>query len=348
MRFQYPFVLLLLLPALTLLWRNMRMKHPSLRVSSLKHFTGSDGEHKLSLNRYFTLFILEFFALIFLVFALARPQTGNEKTKSFKDGIDIVFSLDISHSMLFYDHPQGEERNKRIISQAIQNNEIKNRVFHAKKAIQDFSAKRDSDRLGLVIFAGEAYSMCPPTNDHEYLLKRMETIEPGYLGDYNNGTNITAAISGGLARLEKSKSKKKVVILVTDGSHTASTDLTPELAAKAAGEADAVVYTIGIGSGLAWAMQQSFFGNELQLVEDGFDEELLKTIAEKTDGKYFPVSSPDELQKVFDSIDELEKITIEEIRTINYAEHFQVFLFIALALLGLAHLLSNTVLMRYP
>ena len=348
MRFQYPYILLLLLPVLLLVLRHFKMRHPALKVSCLNHFTGSDGTKKVQLNRYFIIFILEFMALVVLILALARPQTGNEKTTSFKDGVDIVFALDVSGSMDLYDHPEGLAKERQPVSSAINEGKLKKRIDHAKEAIKQFSQKRQSDRLGFIVFGSESYSVCPPTTDHKYLLETMEPITTEFLGDYSQGTNITAAISGGLARLKKSKAKKKIMILVTDGSHTASSTLTPELAAKAAAKDDAIVYTIGIGSNLSWSLRQGFMGMSLDPVKDDFDEDLLKMIAEKTNGQYFSVSSPKELQSVFDSIDELEKIKIEEVHTVNYAEHFQTLLFIALGLLGLAHLLSNSVLMRYP
>ena len=348
MTFQYPWVFLLFLAIIPIAIRQFRLKPPTLRVSNLKHFTGSTGTDHRPLSRFLIPVFFEFLALSCLIIALARPRTGHENSYSWKDGVDIVFSLDISGSMSNYDQPDNLPAEANALVRAINAKELHPRLHYAKKAISDFIDQRKSDRLGLVVFGAEAYSVCPPTNDHLYLQNRLKEISTEYLGDYNRQTNITAAISGGLARLRKSEAPKKIIILVTDGSHTAESNLTPSMAAKAAAKSDAVIYTIGVGSKQTWAVQNSFRGASLVARDSDFDEELLKEIADKTGGLYFSVRQPKEMAQVLKKIDELEKVELKHFHNVNYAEHFYVFLWAALACLITSALLSHSLLMRYP
>jgi len=348
MTFQYPWLLLLLLVLIPLFWRQLHIKPPAVKVSSLPHFTGKTGSEHRPFSRFLIPIFFEFLALSLMIFALARPQTGEENSYSYKDGVDIVFSLDISGSMSSYDQPKGLPVNRRAIAEAINNKELHPRLHYAKKSIADFIDKRKSDRLGLVVFGAEAYSVCPPTNDHEYLQNRLKEISTEYLGDYNRQTNITAAISGGLARLRKSKAPKKIIILVTDGSHTANSNLTPRMAAKAAAKSDAVIYTIGVGNEVAWNVENFFGSSRLNASNADFDEELLKEIAEKTGGLYFSVREAEQMKDVLKKIDALEKVELKHFHNINYAEHFMPFLWASLSCLLIATLLSHSIFMRYP
>ncbi|MDD7985699.1 VWA domain-containing protein [Lentisphaera marina] len=348
MSFQYPWLLLLLIVLIPLFWRQLRLKPPAVKVSSLPHFTGKHGSEHRPFSRFLIPIFFEFLALTLMIIAFARPRTGEENSYSYKDGVDIVFSLDISGSMSSYDQPDNIPKDRRAVAEAINNNELHPRLHYAKKAISDFIDKRKSDRLGLVVFGAEAYSVCPPTNDHEYLQARLKEISTEYLGDYNRQTNITAAISGGLARLRKSAAPKKIIILVTDGSHTASTDLTPRMAAKAAEKSDAIIYTIGVGNELAWTVENFFGSSRLNASNSDFDEELLKEIAKKTGGLYFSVRQADQMEEVLKKIDALEKVELKHFHNIKYAEHFAPFIWASLVCLVIATFLSHSLFMRYP
>ncbi len=349
MNFQYPWLLLLLIILIPLFRRRMSLSPPSLKVSSLKHFTGKEGQNHRPINRFFIPSLLELIALALIIVAMARPRTGVEKNYSYRDGIDIVISLDISGSMNNYDQPGNIPAEASQVAKAINSKALLPRIDTAKSAIDEFIKKRPGDRLGLVVFASEAFSVCPPTSDHEYLHNRLKNIDTNYLGQFNRSTNITAAISGGLARLRKSKAKKKVMILVTDGSHSAQTNLTPRMAAEAASQSGAQIYTIGVGDKVAWAEEEGFFrGRTLVQRNQEFDDALLKEIASKTKGQYFHAKHPEDLEKVLDEIDKIETVKIKEYKNTNYAEHYYYFIYAALACLCLSLILSHSLLMRYP
>ncbi|MDP8207893.1 MAG: VWA domain-containing protein [Candidatus Electryonea clarkiae] len=260
-------------------------------------------------------------ALGFLVVAFARPQTALDEEKIKTEGIDLVIALDISTSMLAEDLKPS------------------NRITAAKKVAKEFIAGRRNDRIGLVMFAGEAYTWCPLTLDYDVLSELMDKIEAGSVVD---GTAIGKAIAVGANRLRHSDAKSKVFILLTDGVNNVDQP-DPLTAARAASEVGVKVYTIGVGTrGVARAPVQTPFGIKYRQVKVEIDEDLLRQIAKMTGGKYFRATSTEALREIYVRIDEMEKtfIDIEHMR--SYEEEFYLWAGLALILILIERLLVMT------
>jgi Ca-activated chloride channel family protein len=262
-------------------------------------------------------FYLRLAALALLIVAAARPQLGFTREESLTEGIDIQVVLDVSGSM------------------AAEDFQPRNRLAVAKDVTQEFISKRVGDRVGIVIFAGQALTKAPLTSDHEMLRLLLSSIELNTLPD---GTAIGLALAAAAARLKDSAAETKVVVLVTDGVNNAGA-VDPESAAAICEGLGIKVYTIGVGTtGTVPVPVQvrTILGRiETQLVpmEVEVDEELLQQIAERTGGKFFQAIDPDSLRAIFDEIDELEKTPMQVKRYIRYQENFQALVMGALALL---------------
>ena len=333
MRFANPWVLIVCVFIPLVIYLSGRFEY---KLNSSFRFSnqGFLGNIKPSLRVFLgrKIVYLRALGLLLLVMALARPQAPVEETKVFVEGVDIVLALDTSGSMQAMDFEMGGKRFDRLTV--------------VKGVVEEFIKNRPNDRIGLVAFSSQAYTVCPLTLDHEWLDKNLERVQLGMIED---GTAIGAAISGAVNRLKGTESKEKVVILLTDGVNNAG-KISPMAAAEAAKALNIRIYTIGVGTkGLAPFPVQDRFGNiVLQPVEIDMDEELLEKIAQITGGEYFKATDTQSLWDIYKEIDKLEKTEIEEVGYLRFNELFGMFLFPALFILMLEIILSNTVLRRLP
>ena len=269
---------------------------------------------------------LSWLALAFVFTALARPQSSQMVQQPSQNlGIDLMMALDISTSMLARDLKP-------------------NRLEALKEVATDFVAQRAMDRLGLVIYAGEAYSPVPLTTDQSLLSQQISALHHEML---EGGTAIGMGLSTAVNRLVESTAKSKVIILLTDGENNGGM-VDPVQAAELAASLDIKVYTIGLGTnGMASTpVMKDPRGNLIyQPRPVTIDEELLQRIASITGGQYFRATDNESLVQIYESIDQLEKSEIEGFEFYRYTEHFSIFLYLALACIGL-ELLLNFVLLK--
>jgi Ca-activated chloride channel family protein len=284
-------------------------------------------------QRYrYVLIILRSTAIALFVIALARPQHGNEQTKVKTEGIDIVLAVDVSGSMLAEDFEIGGRRH--------------NRLYVIKQVVKDFIQKRTNDRLGLVVFAGRAYTQCPMTLDYGMLLQLLEKVDIGMVED---GTAIGSGIGSSVDRLKNTKTKSKVVILLTDGRNN-SGEIDPFTAAEIAKTLGIKVYTIGAGTkGLAPFPAIDLFGNTvMRQVKIDIDDDALREIAKITDGKYYRATDTESLKEIYRQIDKLEKTESEVTQYTEYSELFHYFLLPAFGLLLFELGLKKTKFRKIP
>jgi Ca-activated chloride channel family protein len=333
MRFSSP-LLLLLIPAilLMLLVRRKLLSRieGTFRFSSAMLLEGIGSSWRVRYSR--RLVYLRGISLVLMVLAMARPQKPIGETKVFVEGIDIVLAVDSSGSMRAMDFELSGRKVDRL--------EV------VKKVVSEFIEKRPGDRIGLVAFSALAFTVCPLTLDHGWVEKNLERVKTGIIKD---GTAIGSAITASLNRLKDTKTKDKIIILLTDGRNNAG-KISPMTAAEAAKAMNVRVYTIGVGTkGRVPYPVPDMYGNVvLRPVEIEIDEELLKKIAEVTGAKYYRATDTRSLENIYAEIDKLEKTPMEEIGYNRYEELFGLFLIPGLALLLLEILLSNTVLRRLP
>ncbi|MEN9361868.1 MAG: hypothetical protein RL095_3403 [Verrucomicrobiota bacterium] len=345
MRFADPWFLLLLVPALLVLVLAWRRRPPSLLIASAA-FVGSGAE---SAWRRRLPLMLECAGLVVLILALARPQSGAERQRDLRQGIDIMIALDVSGSMTSYDPAKSMTDTQELI-EAIQSGQLKDRLETAKLRLAEFVKARPDDRIGLVLFGSEALGRCPPTIDHGLLLKRIEEIENGMLGDYSNGTNIAAGINAAARRLLQSPSKRRVLILATDGANTVKSLITPEEAAAVAAKQGVTIHTIGIGSDNAY--QSVRVGLDRYRLEksgaESFDEELMKRLSEPGGGHFFRAADAEEFERTMKEIDKIEKVEIGIERQTQWQDRVLPFLIAGLILIVAGFVLSNTLWLRLP
>jgi len=276
----------------------------------------------------FVLLVLRVLAVAAFVLAFARPRSGTEYQEVTSEGIDIMMALDVSSSM------QAEDFKPN------------NRLFVAKEEIKKFIEKRINDRIGLVVFARYSFTQCPLTTDYGVLLNFVDQVDFGLVED---GTAIGMALANSVNRLRESESESKVIILLTDGDNNAG-EIDPVTAANLAAAFDIKIYTIGAGkSGRAlYPYQDPIFGKRYVYQPTKIDEETLKKIAERTGGKYFRARSGEELEGIYELIDQMEKTEIEVAAHIQYKELFYYFVYLGLMLLVLEMLLANTYFRKLP
>jgi len=267
--------------------------------------------------------------------AMARPQSGRTHTLTRTEGVDIVLAVDTSGSMqaldLDADRPRIAER--------------RNRLEVVKGVMARFVQKRESDQIGMVVFGSDAYTQCPLTLDHGILATFLDQLEIGMAGD---ATALGNALGIAVKRLEKSKAKSKVVILLTDGRQTAG-HVSPKKAADIARSFGIKVYTIGAGTrGKAPFLVDTLFGKQIQMQDVAIDEDTLREIARITGGRYFRAEDEKALQTIYEEIDHLEKTAVETRTFMEYDERFSVFVAPALLLLGFEILLLGTRLRKIP
>ena len=270
--------------------------------------------------------ILKIVASIFLILAIARPQSSTNWEESTTEGIDIILSMDISGSMLAEDLKP-------------------NRLEASKNVAIDFISKRKNDRVGLVIFSGESFTQCPLTTDHSVLTNLFKDVKSGMVED---GTAIGMGLATAVNRLKDSDAKSRVIILLTDGVNNKGL-VAPFTAAEIAKEFGIRVYTIGVGTeGFAPYPFQTPFGIQYQDVEVKIDEKTLQDIATVTDGKYFRATNNNKLKEIYKDIDKLEKSKIEVTEFHKKSEEFLKFAFISLICLLTSFILKITYLRQIP
>lgn len=327
MFFEYPALLwLLVIPALMLIhyvYIELSGRRPHLRVPDVK-FWKAGGRSVLGVIRHLP-FLLRTIALVMIIIAIARPRSSTKMDKIDTEGIDIVLAMDVSTSMLARDFTPD-------------------RISAAKDIAIEFISQRPSDRMGIVVFAGESYTQCPLTTDRATLINLMKEIETGLIED---GTAIGNGLATAVARMQNSDAKSRVVILLTDGVNN-SGEITPQTAADIAKTYGIRVYTIGVGvNGTAPYPVMTPWGVQMQNVEVEIDENLLKNIAETTGGRYFRATDNTKLSEIYSEINKMEKArtTIDSFPI--YKELFTGFALVALACL-LLEVLISFILRRLP
>lgn len=295
-----------------------------IRYSTLLPFTKLQPSLKERLRH--VPFILRVLVIALLVVGFARPRTSSQGENIYTEGIDIAMLLDISGSMLAEDFKP-------------------NRIEAAKQVASDFVDGRTTDRIGLVIFAGQSFTQCPMTTDYRVLKGLLRQVKPGMVED---GTAIGLAIAQGVNRLKDSKAKSKVMILLTDGVNNKG-EIDPITAAQIAQTFGIRVYAIGVGTiGEAPYPVQTPFGIRYQNVPVDVDEKTLQQIALMTSGQYFRATNNRSLKAIYDEIDELEKTKIEVKAYRSYMELFYKWVIVGLAALLLEFILSTTVFRKLP
>lgn len=327
MFFEYPKLLwLLALPVLLTvhyLWMELRGRRPHLRVSSTEPWL-EGGTSPLAVLRHVP-FALRIFALVMMVIAIARPRSSSEIEKIDTEGIDIVLAMDVSTSMLARDFNPD-------------------RISAAKDIAIEFIAQRPSDRIGIVVFAGESYTQCPLTTDRATLINLMKEVQTGLIED---GTAIGNGLATAVARMMDSDAKSRVVILLTDGVNN-SGEISPATAAEIAATYGIRTYTIGVGAnGMAPYPVMTPWGTELRQMQVEIDEDLLKQIASATGGRYFRATDNTKLSEIYSEINRMEKArtTIDSFPV--YKELFMNYALAALAALIL-EMLVRLLIRRMP
>lgn len=325
--FAYPWVFtaMLLIP-LMIYWYITKGKdqQSSLKVSSIRSF-GESRSFKTALRH--VPFVLRLFCIACLITALARPQTRNDQELVSGEGIDIMLCMDVSGSMLAQDFTP-------------------NRLEAMKQVAVNFIDKRPTDRIGLVIFAGESFTSSPITMDRNTLKTQILNAQTGYLAD---GTAIGDGLATSVERLKNSAAKSRVVILLTDGENQGGL-LDPEAAKEIAKSVGIKVYTIGMATeGFAAAPMQSEDGQvTLRKQKVNINETLLREIAAETGGLYFRARDNASLEQIYSEIDKLEKSTVEITTLKRFNEKFFPFALAAAILLLLEMSLRYTLFKKFP
>ena len=300
---------LLIVPLLLLIhyiWMEVRGRRPHMRVSSL-HPWAAGGRSVMEWLRHLP-FILRMAALCLIIVALARPRSSTETERVDTEGIDIVLAMDVSTSMLARDFEPD-------------------RISAAKNIAVEFISQRVSDRIGIVVFAGESFTQCPLTTDRATLINLMKDVQTDLIAD---GTAIGRGLATAVSRLSGSEAKSRVVILLTDGMNNTG-EITPLNAAELAKMYGIRVYTIGVGKhGEAPYPVMTPWGVELRNMAVEIDEDLLGQIAESTGGRYFRATDNTKLAEIYSEINQMEKARTTVDSFPVYKELFGKFAFWAL------------------
>ena len=327
-RFEDPLFLLLLGAVPLLGWwyvargrgRRESLTHPD--VARLGRAAGGEGRWLQHVPA-----TLRGLALLCLIVAFARPQTGVTGENVVTEGIDIVLALDVSSSMLAEDLAP-------------------NRIEAAKAVAADFAAGRRNDRIGLAIFAAKAFTQAPLTLDHSVVVSLIGELEVGMIED---GTAVGMGLATAVKRLQASEAASKVVVLLTDGRNNRG-EIDPVTAAQAARALGVRTYTIGAGSrGTARVpVPDRFGGTRYATTRVDVDEATLRTVAETTGGRYYRATDRESLEAIYREIDELETTEIQVENFTNYGERFHVPLLVGLVLLLAELVLGRTWLGTLP
>ena len=334
MSFLYPWVLILFLPLIVFfIWHAFFRRSPSsaFQYSNLKLLKVHQNSWKIKLR--FLPHLLLFFSLGFIIIALARPQKASEKTSKNVEGVDILIALDISDSML------------------IEDMKPKNRLISSKKTIKEFIEGRVSDRIGLVVFSGEAYTRVPLTVDYELLLKSLSEVQT--TRNIKMGTAIGVALATAVSRIKDSTAKSRVVVFLTDGENNSGT-IDPETALQIAVDFGIKIYSIGMG--VDGQAQLPFYikgpqGKPIKKyrpMHSEVNEKLLKKFAQATGGRFWRATTGAGLDEVFNEINRLEKTKIDINKYMKYEELYQNYLIYALISFLLSKFCIWTFLRRFP
>lgn len=279
-----------------------------------------------------SLVVLRITAIALITIALARPQAILDGSKTVSEGVDIVLDIDTSTSMLAEDFMLGT---RRI-----------NRFDLVSEVVKDFIRKRKDDRIAMVAFAARAYTVCPLTTDYAWLNENLDRVRVGMIED---ATAVGSAIASSINRLRSSKTKSKIIILLTDGVNNAG-NISPLVAAEAAKALKIKIYTIAVGTkGLSPYPMKDYYGRTVyRNIPIEIDEESLRKIAETTGGKYYLATDTEKLRNIYDEINRLEKSNIEHFGYREYSELFYYFLIPGMVLLIIGIFLSNTVFLKVP
>lgn len=341
--FEHPYLLLFLLILPLVAWAMLlrRKSRPGLVFPAMSRA----AEAAKTIGRSHTIFwlvTLRILGVACLIGALAGPRFGSETREAKSSGIDIMLDMDISGSMLALDLDWNGSRATRL--------EV------VKGVINDFIAKRPSDRIGLVAFATEPYLVSPLTLEHEWLLDNIKRIEVGMI---ESGTSIGPPLGMSINRLKTNKeSKSRIVILLTDGMDSNQPAVPPVKYAEAAAALGIKVYTIAVGKGgivpsyyldRSGKIVKNMMGvPDVRNLEFPLDETVLREIAEKGGGRFYRARDAEDLKKIYDEIDKLEKTDVTLIYHTDYADAWAYPLLAGLALLLIEQLLAGTVLRTLP
>jgi Ca-activated chloride channel family protein len=325
--FAYPFLLpLLLVVTYMIVWyvKNHRKQTASFKVTTT-HFLQHTISWKARLRHI--PFVLRCLGLIALIIALARPQHTFTEEQTNGEGIDIVLCFDISGSMTEQDF-------------------VPNRIEASKEVAAKFVNSRPGDRIGITIFSSQSFTMCPITTDHNTVLTQINNIQSGYLQD--EGTAIGSGIATSIDRLKDSKSKSKIIILLTDGVDFGGV-IPPDIAMQMAKTYGVKIYTIGVGSDKEMNVQvQTPMGTQTEKKKLEFNEGLLKTMANETGGQYFHATDKEALEKIYVSIDQLEKSKVQMTSYHRHTDEYFWFLVVGLICITIELILRLTLLRKFP
>ncbi len=326
---EYFFLLLLLIPYLIWYLFYRKKSSPSMRMSDTFAYQYAPKSLRIRLLGLPT--IIRIIVFVLLVIILARPQTYNSWGRRTVEGIDIMLALDFSTSMLAEDLKP-------------------NRIEAAKSVASQFISSRPDDNIGLTIFAGEAFTQCPMTTDHTSLINLLQNIRSDIAATdiLEDGTAIGMGIVNAIGRLRDSKSKSKVIILLTDGVNNKG-NISPLTAAQMAKSMGIRIYTIAIGSNTVAPYPVQVAGGIRYLnMKCDVDEKSLKEIASVADGKFYHAQTTSELKDVYKEIDSMEKTRLDVKKYTKRYEAFHVFAFLAAILMFIEILIRMTIFRRIP
>jgi len=326
----YFLLLLLLIPYILWYFLYRKKSEPTMRMSDTRAYTYAPKTLRMRLIHL--PMILRCIVYTLVVITLARPMTSNSWNRHSVEGIDIMLAMDVSTSMLAEDLKP-------------------NRIEAAKSVASEFVASRPDDNIGLAIFAGEAYTQCPMTTDHTSLLTLLGDVRTDIAarGLINDGTAIGMGLANAVSRLKDSKTKSKVVILLTDGSNNTG-DISPMTAAEIAKSLGIRVYTVGVGTNAKVAPYPMNVGGVRKYINYPveIDSKTLTNIAQTTGGSYFRATTASQLKQIYQDIDQMEKSKMNVKHYARKYEAFQPFALAAVLLFILEILLRLTWFRRIP
>lgn len=326
---EYFFLLLLLIPYIVWYLLYSDKTQPTMRMSDTFAYKYAPKSWRIRILHL--PFVLRLFTFVMIVCILAHPQTHNAWDKTTVEGIDIMLAMDVSSSMLAEDLKP-------------------NRIEAAKDVASEFISGRPNDNIGLTIFAGDAFTQCPMTTDHASLLSLLHNVGTNYVqqGLIQDGTAVGMGLANAVGRLQQSKAKSKVVILLTDGSNNTG-DISPMTAAQIAKSMGVRVYTIGVGTNKVapYPMQVAGTIQYVNLPVE-IDAQTLSQIAATTDGHFYRATNNKELKQIYKDIDQLEKTKLNVKKFSKQYDAYEPFAIAAIVSMLLEILLRITVLRRIP
>jgi Ca-activated chloride channel family protein len=324
------FLLMLAVVPAAILLKKRRQLHPVMGLPALSAVRSM--RRSVFLKLHWIMPVLKYTALGLAIAAMARPQWGTRQVSVLTEGVNLVLAVDISESMAALDFKQGGK--------------IVNRLEAVKTVINEFISKRSGDRIGLVVFGTHAYTQLPLTRDYNTISAVLERLKIGAAG---KSTAIGDAIGISLKRLEDIKSKSNIIILLTDGQSNTG-EFSPQTATEIAVQKGVKIYTVGVGSkGKApFLIQHPLLGERYIYQHVDFDEDTLKYISKETNGIYFRAEDSKSLEKIYDTIDELEKTKVKVKTFAEYRELYIYLLAPSFLLLVIWVILSNTRFLRVP